>query len=116
MVLTIRKKRKQTYNALIGFGTLLLAIGTGVFTYSNAFSLSASWIDFEVLYENNGNPQIQIKKHLLDMGALGYKDKRTVKMTPFLAFWNHVEEIDLLEIQEQEWTYIGRTGKDIKFP
>jgi hypothetical protein len=48
-------------------------------------------------------------------GAFGYGGKRTVKVRPLLGYCNIVTNIDLSEVNKEEWIYVNEEG-DIKVP
>jgi hypothetical protein len=72
-------------------------------------------VNEEIIYENNKNPEVTIKQQLWDIGAFGYGGQRTVKLTPFLEYWNSVEQVNTANIGRENWTLVQKEG-DIKFP
>ena len=116
LVWTIKKDRPNKINITIGILTPIIAgamfFGTIFLMFSYGFG---AWVDEEIIYEKKENPSVTINQQLWDIGAFGYGGQRTVKLTPFLRIWNWVEQIDMSEIEKENWTLVQLEG-DIKFP
>ncbi|MBK8875427.1 MAG: hypothetical protein IPN13_16535 [Bacteroidetes bacterium] len=116
LVWTVKRRNTAVRNIGIGIITFLSTAFTFWFLYSNIFSLGfGSWTDFNIAYESKDNPKIRIVEQRYDEGALGYGGWRTVKLTPFLSIFNHVENIDTNKIDTTKWNLVNKEG-DVRFP
>ena len=114
LVWTLQKEGSKRMNIAIGIATPVVAAATFFGTVFLMFSYGfGAWVDEEVIYENKSHREVTINQQLWDMGALGYGGQRTVKLTPFMGFWNLVKEVDTTKIEQGEWTLIQKEG-DIK--
>ena len=74
-----------------------------------------AWVNQEIIYGKKENPNETINRQLWDIGAFGYGGQRTVKLSPFLKFWNWAEPVDASKIDKKKWILIQKNGKAI-FP
>ena len=113
---SIRRRRKSVLNISIGLLTVLLSVGTIYYLYLKMVLFGfGTWVNFNIAYENKANPKIKIVDQRYDVGALGIKGMRTVKLTPFLGIFNRVEWIDTTALNKSEWVLINKEG-DVHFP
>ena len=116
LVWTLKKSTQKRTNIVIGVLTPVIAAGMLFITIPLIFSFGfGAWVDEAIIYESKENPNVIINQQIWDVGALGYRGQRTVKLTPILGLWNWVENIDTTEINKEKWILVRKEG-DIKFP
>jgi len=101
---TIKKKRTKSMNWMIGILTVLSAVLSFFFLLGTIFSIaSGAWINEATLYRNKIDSNITINNQFYDAGALDIYSHRTVMLTPFLKWFQKVQEIDTNKIDKTKW-------------
>jgi hypothetical protein len=112
LVWTLRKSNSLNRNTtivlttLVGFLFSLFLLVFLLFTFG-----FGSWIDEEVLFKNKEEPEITIRKQVLDVGAFGYGGHRIIKLEPYFRIWNNATIVDTNEIDKTKWEYVFEDKK-----
>ena len=120
ILLTLFGTLKTEYNhfKILIIITITSLISIIIFTLSLKFVFLPGyghWVDLTVLYRSKKESNIKIANQLYDVGAFGYRGKRTVKIKPFLYLYETAQDIDTTKIDKSQWDYINEEG-DFKFP
>ncbi|UYQ94666.1 hypothetical protein MKQ68_06130 [Chitinophaga horti] len=115
LVVTVRESFSSGKNTLILVGTLLIAALSVRMLLTQRSPLYANWVDVTVTYEKRDNREIRMAEQLLDVGALGFKGSREVKLSPFLGIFNKVEPVDIEQADKSGWVKVDRAGA-VKHP
>ena len=113
---TLKKKNTKAKNWTIGVLTVLSA-GLCFFTLVNVmFSIGfGAWTNEAILYRNKTDKNITINQQIFDIGALGYGERRTAQLTPFLKYFQTIEQVDTTKIDKTQWIFVNEEG-DIHYP
>lgn len=115
LVGTLKPGNPKAKNTSIVVFTIIMVIAGSFFMIRQVFALgNGRWINSEIMYRHVDNPNHTINSQLLDIGALGYRDRRPVELTPLTPLFNTVRVIDATNvIDHKEWRYVNEMG-DIK--
>jgi len=104
LIRTIRKSCAIQLKLLVLTSTLIASVGSfyvfGVMAFKVSFGV---WVNESILYKNKENLAITINEQVLDQGALGYGGRRTVRLKPFLGYWNLVKKVDVSKVDTSKW-------------
>jgi hypothetical protein len=106
---TIKKANDKSKNITLIISTILGSIISFFIIISLLFSVGFLTItnDF-LLFRNKTNPTTIISTQLIGQGAFGSDGQRTVKLEPFLKFWNKTTIIDTATIDKSDWTFVNK--------
>lgn len=114
---TLKSRNTKAKNTSIVVFTIIMVIAGSFFMVRQIFAVgNGGWVNETIMYRHVDNPNHTINSQLLDKGALGYRDNRTVELTPLTPLFNKVRIIDATNvINHKEWRYVNEEG-DIKWP
>lgn len=105
---TIRKSHMAGVNIGIVVLTATAAILSFVILVHLMFTIGfGAWETTSVLFRHKKNAHITISEQRHDMGVFGYGGSRTVRLKPFLAFWQAVSRVDTASLDKTEWLVMG---------
>lgn len=111
----IKKKNSKTKNLIIALASIAASILSVVILFSFIFQIGfGAWTTLTIDYRHKTENKT-IKTQIYDVGALGYKGKRTVEVKPILKYWILPTPIDTLTMDKSKWVYVNEPG-DAKFP
>ena len=113
---TIKRKNTKSKNWTIGIVTALSAGLCFVVLFNVMFSVGfGAWTNLTILYRNEKDKDISINHQIFDVGALGYRGHRIAKVTPFLKYFQTIQQVDTTQIDTSQWIFVNEEG-NLKFP
>ena len=113
VLLTLTGTIKRTYDKSKNIAIIVVTIIGSIISFfimvSLLFSVGFLTITNDtLLYRDKTRPTTIIMSQTIGQGALGEDGHRTVKLEPFLKFWNKTTIIDTTTIDKSEWIFVSK--------